>query len=71
MSTEGPQQSQVDRSTLSVYLAQIGRVGGLKGGKARAKKLSARKKKAIAKKAAKARWKGHRKGKKATAKEKA
>ena len=34
----------------------LGRLGGLKGGKARAEKLSARKRKAIAKKAAKARW---------------
>lgn len=32
------------------------RKGGLKGGKARAKKLSATKRKAIAKKAARARW---------------
>ncbi len=32
------------------------RRGGLKGGKARAEKLSATKRKAIAKKAAKARW---------------
>jgi hypothetical protein len=34
----------------------LGRLGGLKGGKARAKKLSARKLKEIATKAAKARW---------------
>ena len=34
----------------------LGRRGGLKGGKARAKALSAAKRKAIAKKAAKARW---------------
>lgn len=34
------------------------RMGGLKGGKARAKKLSARKRKAIARKAAEARWRG-------------
>ena len=34
----------------------LGRLGGLKGGKARAEKLSAKKRKAIAKKAAKARW---------------
>lgn len=34
----------------------LGRLGGLKGGKARAAKLSARKRKEIAKKAAKARW---------------
>lgn len=36
----------------------LGRRGGLKGGKARAAKLSAKKRTEIAKKAAKARWKG-------------
>jgi hypothetical protein len=35
----------------------LGRLGGLKGGKARAAKLSARKRAEIAKRAAKARWK--------------
>lgn len=35
---------------------KAGRLGGLKGGKARAEKLSTRKKKQIAKKAANARW---------------
>jgi hypothetical protein len=35
----------------------LGRLGGLKGGKARADKLSAAKRKAIAKKAAASRWK--------------
>lgn len=34
----------------------LGRLGGLKGGKARAAKLSSAKRKAIAKKAAAARW---------------
>jgi hypothetical protein len=34
----------------------LGRLGGLKGGKARAAKLSERKRREIAKKAAKARW---------------
>ena len=34
----------------------LGRLGGLKGGKARAEKLSAKKRKAIAVKAAKTRW---------------
>lgn len=34
----------------------LGRLGGLKGGKARAKKLSAEKRKEIAKRAANARW---------------
>jgi hypothetical protein len=37
----------------------LGRLGGLKGGKARADKLSSRKRKAIATKAAKTRW-GHK-----------
>jgi RNase adaptor protein for sRNA GlmZ degradation len=35
----------------------LGRLGGLVGGNARAKKLSAKRKKEIAEKAAKARWK--------------
>lgn len=34
----------------------LGRLGGLKGGKARAKKLSPKRRKEIAKKAIKARW---------------
>lgn len=34
----------------------LGRLGGLKGGKARAESLSAKKRKEIAKKAAQARW---------------
>lgn len=34
----------------------LGRLGGLKGGPARAKKLSSKKRKEIAEKAAKARW---------------
>lgn len=36
---------------------ELGRLGGLKGGKARATKLSAAKRAEIARKAAKARWK--------------
>jgi hypothetical protein len=39
------------------YLAAIGRKGGLKGGKARAARLSQKRRSAIASKAAKARWK--------------
>ena len=34
----------------------LGRLGGLKGGKARAEKLSSKKRREIAQKAAKARW---------------
>ncbi|MGP8155015.1 MAG: hypothetical protein ACLQBQ_12910 [Smithella sp.] len=45
-----------ERSEISKYLSKIGRRGGLIGGKARADKLSARKRKEIAKKAAQARW---------------
>jgi hypothetical protein len=40
----------------------LGRLGGLKGGHARAKALSKAKRSAIAKKAAQSRWKGHKKG---------
>jgi hypothetical protein len=36
--------------------AAAGKLGGLKGGKARAEKLSSKKKREIAQKAAKARW---------------
>ncbi len=42
--------------TLSEAAAAMGRMGGLKGGPARAKKLSATRRKAIARKAAKTRW---------------
>lgn len=40
----------------------LGRLGGLKGGHARAEKLSRRKRSQIAAKAARARWKGNRNG---------
>jgi hypothetical protein len=39
----------------------LGRLGGLKGGKARAEKLSSEKRKEIAQKAARARWQGKEK----------
>lgn len=38
------------------HAVALGKLGGLKGGKARAEKLSPAKRKAIAKKGAKARW---------------
>jgi hypothetical protein len=50
LSTEGPPKAVSD------YLAEIGRKGGLKGGKARAQALPANKRKAIAQKAAAVRW---------------
>lgn len=40
----------------NVHAVELGRLGGLKGGNARAKKLSKSKRSEIAKKAAKARW---------------
>ena len=51
---------ETERSPVSEYLADIGRKGGLKGGKARAKMLSVKKRKQIAVKAAKARWAHHK-----------
>jgi hypothetical protein len=50
----GEAKAQPDKNPAAVAL---GRMGGLKGGKARAKKLSASRRSAIAKKAATARWK--------------
>jgi hypothetical protein len=45
-----------EESTKNPAAVALGRLGGLKGGKARAEKLSAKKRTAIAKKAAQARW---------------
>lgn len=52
--TEGPKpQPEDSRDPAAV---ELGRRGGLKGGKARARKLSAKRRREIAKKAAQARW---------------
>jgi hypothetical protein len=51
--TDKPKEKQKEKNAAAVSL---GRLGGLKGGKARAEKLSAAKRKAIATKAAKKRW---------------
>lgn len=45
-----------DESGKNPAAVALGRLGGLKGGKARAEKLSAKKRSEIAKKAAAARW---------------
>jgi hypothetical protein len=50
---EATPESPVDRHAAAVAL---GRLGGLKGGKARANKLTPEQRKESAKKAAKARW---------------
>ncbi len=44
-------------TTKNPAAVELGRLGGLKGGKARAEKLTPEQRKAIAEKAAKARWK--------------
>ncbi len=44
-------------STLSVYMAAIGRKGGKIGGKRRLETMSAKQRTSVAKKAAQARWK--------------
>jgi hypothetical protein len=54
--SEGRNEPAPEKNPAAVAL---GRLGGLKGGKARAKKLSARKRSEIAKAAAAARWNGH------------
>jgi len=46
-----------DRDAVSAAASALGRLGASKGGKARAANLSAARRKAIAKKAAAARWK--------------
>ena len=51
-----PATKEDTRSEISKYLASIGRKGGLKGGVERAKSLSAKRRKEIAKKAASSRW---------------
>lgn len=52
-------QSAKNNPTKNPAAVALGRLGGLKGGKARAKRLSARKRKEIAKKAANTRWKSN------------
>lgn len=54
---ETPAPEEVEQSEKNPAAVALGRLGGLKGGKARAAKLSAKKRSEIAKKAAAARWK--------------
>lgn len=61
MSTGQAVPSSAELAGKNPAAVMLGRLGGLKGGKARAKSLSANERKAIAKKAAKARWVGKRK----------
>jgi hypothetical protein len=54
--TTNTQKQQETEPQKNPHAVALGRLGGLKGGKARAKKLSKKKRIEIAKKAAKARW---------------
>lgn len=56
LSVEEPKQTE----SVIDYLAAIGRKGGLKGGKARAAKLSPERRKEIASNAAKTLWKSRK-----------
>lgn len=53
---EGPKPEKPPEKPKNPAAVELGRLGGLKGGKARAAKLSPEKRKAIAKKAAEKRW---------------
>ncbi len=53
---EGPSDPEPEEADSSQRLRENGRRGGLKGGRARADKLSAEERSEIAKKAARARW---------------
>ena len=54
--SEGVEQELTPAELASAAAKALGRLGGLKGGKARAKKLSKRRRAEIAKKAAAKRW---------------
>ena len=58
LTTQGSTEKEPEKNPAAVAL---GRLGGLKGGKARASKLSAERRKEIAQNAAKARWAYHTK----------
>jgi len=51
-----PRDPAPEPDTRNPAAVALGRLGGLKGGKARAKALSSKRRKAIASKAGKARW---------------
>jgi hypothetical protein len=55
--TTNEEPEKEEKPTKNQAAVELGRLGGLKGGKARANKLSPEQRKEIASKAAKARWK--------------
>lgn len=54
--TEGEPEVRPEGEGKNPHAVALGRMGGLKGGRARAKKLTKKQRSEIAKKAAKARW---------------
>jgi hypothetical protein len=56
VATEGEPETPPVEDTRNPHAVALGRLGGKKGGKARAEKLSPEERKEIARKAAKARW---------------
>ncbi len=52
----GGKQEELPKDNKNPNAVALGRLGGLKGGKARAEKLTAKRRSEIAKKAAKSRW---------------
>lgn len=58
---EIPTEAEVKTSSKNPAAVALGRLGGLKGGKARAESLSKKRRKEIAQKAAKSRWNKTRK----------
>jgi hypothetical protein len=54
---EKPKEHSAEKPVKNPAAVTLGRLGGLKGGKARAEKLTAKKRSEIAKKAAQTRWK--------------
>jgi hypothetical protein len=54
---QAPRDAELADDGKNPAAVALGRLGGLKGGKARAKALSPKRRKAIASKAGKARWK--------------
>lgn len=56
LATGEAQEPAIEASTKNPHAVELGRLGGLKGGAARAKSLSKSQRVKIAQKAAKARW---------------
>jgi hypothetical protein len=56
IATEGEPETPAPEDQKNPHAVALGRLGGQKGGKARAEKLTQEQRKEIAKKAAKARW---------------